>query len=377
MREVEGSAAPRTPPARGDASRIDAVFEGGGVKAIALLGAAAEVEAAGYRFVNVAGTSAGAIVAALLAAGYDAAAARRIMARLDFATLADPARFGRLPLCGHALDLLFSGGIFKGDMLLETLRALLARRGVRTFRDLVLPRFATDPRYRYRLRVVAADISRGRKLVLPGDARDYGLAPDDLEVALAVRMSASIPFFFVPTRLGASQIVDGALLSNFPLDLFERGAERGWHTFGFKLVRSTGTAPPRTVRHVINGPLSRLVAMFHTAMEAHDAYYLRDEQFARTIAIDTLGVAATDFGLTATRKEALYQSGRRAAQEFLRAWDQAAYWARYQPVADAPTRRQRVLAYMGTGARGAGDRAGAEVSAPGPPARPSAHWRGR
>src|ERR671930_1607267 len=53
--------------------RVDAVFEGGGVKGIALIGAAAVVEAAGYRFYNLAGTSAGAIVAALLGAGYTAA----------------------------------------------------------------------------------------------------------------------------------------------------------------------------------------------------------------------------------------------------------------------------------------------------------------
>jgi predicted acylesterase/phospholipase RssA len=52
--------------------RVDAVFEGGGVKGIALVGATAVVEATGYRFANLAGTSAGAIVAALLGAGYTA-----------------------------------------------------------------------------------------------------------------------------------------------------------------------------------------------------------------------------------------------------------------------------------------------------------------
>ena len=59
--------------------RVDAVFEGGGVKGIALVGAAAVVEAAGYRFNNLAGTSAGAIVAALLGAGYTAAELQSIL----------------------------------------------------------------------------------------------------------------------------------------------------------------------------------------------------------------------------------------------------------------------------------------------------------
>lgn len=53
--------------------KADAVFEGGGVKGIGLVGAIAVAEEYGYRFVNVAGSSAGAIVAALLAAGYSAA----------------------------------------------------------------------------------------------------------------------------------------------------------------------------------------------------------------------------------------------------------------------------------------------------------------
>ncbi len=46
--------------------KCDAVFEGGGVKGIGLVGAISEIEKAGYGFENLAGTSAGAIVASLL-----------------------------------------------------------------------------------------------------------------------------------------------------------------------------------------------------------------------------------------------------------------------------------------------------------------------
>ena len=50
----------------------DAVFEGGGVKGIGLVGAVAVAEEKGYRWMNLAGTSAGAIVDTLIAAGYTA-----------------------------------------------------------------------------------------------------------------------------------------------------------------------------------------------------------------------------------------------------------------------------------------------------------------
>jgi len=53
---------------QGREMKIDAVFEGGGVKAIGLVGAVAVTEEKGYQFENLAGTSAGAIVASLIAA---------------------------------------------------------------------------------------------------------------------------------------------------------------------------------------------------------------------------------------------------------------------------------------------------------------------
>jgi len=49
--------------------KIHAVFEGGGVKGTGLVGAVDVTLQQGYEFANVAGTSAGAIVAAFVAAG--------------------------------------------------------------------------------------------------------------------------------------------------------------------------------------------------------------------------------------------------------------------------------------------------------------------
>ena len=59
--------------------RADAVFEGGGVKGIGLVGALEVMEQAGYRWNMLAGTSAGAIVAALVAAGYTASELKPIL----------------------------------------------------------------------------------------------------------------------------------------------------------------------------------------------------------------------------------------------------------------------------------------------------------
>ena len=64
--------------------KTDAVFEGGGVKGIGLVGAVSIIESAGYEFENLAGTSAGAIVASLLAVDYKADEIKSELERLDY-----------------------------------------------------------------------------------------------------------------------------------------------------------------------------------------------------------------------------------------------------------------------------------------------------
>ena len=50
--------------------KADAVFEGGGVRGIAFLGAIQAMEEENVRWQRLAGTSAGAVIAALLASGF-------------------------------------------------------------------------------------------------------------------------------------------------------------------------------------------------------------------------------------------------------------------------------------------------------------------
>jgi NTE family protein len=153
----------------------------------------------------------------------------------------------------------------------------------------------------------------------------------------------SFPFFFMPVELKKCYIVDGGILSNFPVELFDVEGVPEWPTFGFKLVVSDQSSPEQFVRHPISGPFSQLAAMFFTTMEAHDAYYLANDKFVRTIPIDALNIGSTDFQLTTQQKENLYQSGRKAAQAFLASWDFEAYKAMYRSGQRVPTRREQVL----------------------------------
>ena len=178
----------------------DLVFEGGGVKGIGLAGALATLEEREYRPQNIAGTSAGAITAALLAAGYSAAELREIIVSLDYRQFQDRAWEDKMPLVERSLSLLLDLGLYEGDRFLEWIRERLEAKDVRTFADLVQAEYADDPRYRSRLQVIASDVTTHELLVLPRDAGKLGIEPDELDVALAVRMSMSIPIFFEPVR---------------------------------------------------------------------------------------------------------------------------------------------------------------------------------
>ena len=315
----------------------DAVFEGGGVKGIGLIGAVAVAEEKGYQWVNIAGTSAGAIVAALLAAGYSAAEMREIMEELDYNRFKDASPLDKVPLVGplaSLIRLIFKKGIYKGRFFETWIRGLLREKNVETFSDLIMPDYRDNEQYRFKLRVVASDISRGRLLVLPQDIADFGIRPENLNVATAVRMSMSIPFFYEPVKLQntktnlVSYIVDGGMLSNFPVWLFDtEGEVPEWPTFGFKLVEPE---EEHEIPHQVRGPISLLSALFSTMMEAHDARYIKDEQFTRTIPIPTLGVGTTEFDISREKSEALYQSGREAAETFFDTWDFAKYVDKYR-----------------------------------------------
>lgn len=312
--------------------KIDAVFEGGGVKGSALIGAVMGTMDLGYQFENVAGTSAGAIVASLIAARFTASEMKSIMAEVDYKQFKDPTFLSGIPIGGHALSLVFNKGIYRGSFFEDWLRKLLLQKNIRTFKDLIMPEYENEPKYKYKLQVIASDISRGRFLVLPRAAMAYGINPDELDVASSVRMSMSIPYFYEPVVLrtgsGKVYIVDGGILSNYPVWLFDNGSDNPpWPTIGFKLVDPNEYKP-----HFIIGPVTLFAALFETMMEAHDARYIEDSNFMRTIPIPTLGVQTTDFDLSPSRKEALYNSGHEAAQKFFANWDFEKYKKEFRQV---------------------------------------------
>lgn len=354
--EPEGAPAPTT-----DAARVDLVFEGGGVKGIGLAGAYARLDAGGFAPQRVAGTSAGAITAALVAAGYSGEELRQlVLEEMRYRHFEDG---GHWPL-SQGIEMLRHKGLHPGRYFEGWMREHLAAKGITTFGQLRSSGAAdSDPgELQYRLQVIASDLTKERMLVLPRDARaQLGIDPDELEVATAVRMSMSIPIFFDPVvhrnptdPHDERVIVDGGLLSNFPVWLFDcpPGQPPRWPTFGLLLVAPDQrdpliAGPPAAPTASSESITGFLMSIGRTMMEAHDRLYVEQANYARTIPIGTLGVKTTQFSIDddADLKERLYASGHDAAGTFLSTWDFDAYIAAFRSQTPR-TRREQVTGEM-------------------------------
>jgi NTE family protein len=324
--------------------RADLVLEGGGVRGVALAGAVAGLHGRGVQVQRVAGTSAGAIVAALVAAGLGGDELDRLGRDLDLGELVPGGPLSGLGPVGRGLGVLLELGLHDHRPLKAWLGERLDRLGVTTFGDLREHDAASSlpDRHRYRLVVATADVSRGRRVLLPWDLPDYGIDPDGFPVVDAVAASAAIPLVFEPYRLpladdapvagdvdGAEAVlVDGGLASNFPIDVFDRtdGRPPRWPTIGVKLsARPDAPVPVRPVR----GPVGYLQAVVSTAVTAWDQRHLDDPCVVeRTAFVDTTGVPPLDFDIDAATRARLVADGRAAAEAWLDGWDEAGYLTR-------------------------------------------------
>jgi NTE family protein len=337
---------------------IDLVLEGGGVKGIALAGAIEVLEERGYRINRVAGTSAGAIAGSLVAYGVPSSKIVQILRETDYRSFQNRPWWAR-GVPGAIISLMTRFGIYRTTALAAWLEEQLAANTEQLAANTTTHYTGTfaDLRYQdpeasetgpdagpeqFRLIVTASDLSAGRLRFLPQDADDLGIDPAQLRVVDAVCASSSIPLFFRPARWRntggrTSFLVDGGILSNFPVSVFDREDEVAprWPTIGVKLS-ARPESPVGTVNR-ITGPISFGKAVVNTVTGFYDRQHIDDSHaVARTIFIDTESVRPTQFDLSEQERESLYQKGRRAAAEFLDgtetrpAWDFDRYVDRFR-----------------------------------------------
>ncbi|AIF43456.1 patatin-like phospholipase family protein [Virgibacillus sp. SK37] len=292
---------------------VDAVFSGGGIKAFAFLGALESMENKGLEIRRCAGTSAGAIVASFIAAGYTNKEIFKLISNLELTQFFDPPVITKIFPLSKWFYIYFKLGINKGDKLEKWLYTHLANKNVYTFKDIPLEN----------LKIVVSDISLGKLVVIPDDLkRIYDINPDHFPISKAVRMSAGFPYFFMPKRIQnkttrESLIVDGGLLSNFPLWIFEKERDLNHRPIlGIKLEESNKQLESSSIDNAID----MFYGLFSTMKQAHDTRYITKSEKNNIITIPVENQHATNLHINNATKERLIQDGREHAEQFLRFW---------------------------------------------------------
>ena len=290
---------------------IDGVFSGGGIKGLALVGACAAIEERGFRFKRVAGTSAGSLIAGLIAAGYTSTEMANLLDELDLKKFLDSRKTVFPSALTKWLFVYWRLGLYKGDELECWIAEKLAAKGLRTFGDL-----APDA-----LRIIASDLTNGRLLILPDDLPKYGVDPRTFPVARAIRMSCSLPFFFEPVKLrdrvGTNIVVDGGVLSNFPMWLFDKdNVKKVRPVLGVKLSQNLIQQPTNNIKNA----LQMFEALFETMKDAHDSRYISRKHEKNIIFIPTEGNLTTEFQLSDEKKQELIALGKTNAEKFFKSW---------------------------------------------------------
>jgi NTE family protein len=313
----------------------DGVFRGGGVKGLGIAGAlegfAADPHYPVKSWVNVAGASAGAIIASFLAVKGDQGVAELgpLLERMPFASFEDYPRGGRL--LGGVPNMFRHHGMARGEVFRKWIDTEL---GGATFAAVKSDKGTS------RLKMVAVDVTNGQLLLLPDDLHLYRLPgsdtpidPDAFPISSAVRMSMSIPYLFEPVQLlregttKTAEIIDGGTLSNFPVWIFDvdpaEGGDRPKRlTFGFTLTGGRGIAGGSgSIGKLVPWPARFGVDIVRTAMSAWDSRFASHSTRVRTVTIDALDVGTTDFNLSAEQRQALVDSGKKAAAAFLKDFD--------------------------------------------------------
>lgn len=279
-------------------------FKGGGVLGIAYAGAIQVLQDKNIlqQIQRVAGTSAGAITAAMVSLKYTAEEILSIVQGTDFKSFEDKL---------NPLRIASSYGLYEGDAFLNWMQQQITAKG--------LPATATFADFQAHgmldLHVFATDLNaKGLKEF------SFGTTPGVI-VAEAVRASMSIPLFFKAWTFTNNNpdnhiYVDGGTVYNFPITIFDNNGNPNEQTLGLFLTNLGTPPPPSTLGY--DHLFQYVKDLFDTMLDAQSIDFLNNaEEKSHTIIIDNLGISGTNFGLTKDQQTALYNSGVKSANQFL------------------------------------------------------------
>lgn len=311
------------------------VFSGGGIKGISYCGALDilnKLDILG-NIKGFAGTSAGSIVAALLAIGYTTDEITDIMTKLDLTEMVD----GHTSYFREGLNLAQTYGMVPGSYVYDFLGSLIEKKT--GFEDYTIQQLFDDKKIK--LVIVATDMSTSQsRYFYPNSPVEFD---STIPIRKAIRTSISIPFLFEPILHLNNYHVDGGVLDNYPIHVFD-GAYPGNLDAKNNLLRPNPSvlgfhitsAPqitkeiesqniPEKVPNSADSTRVKIDSFMHFSMSFITAFMAENDRREltmhnkmRTIQIITPYYPINCFAISDTDKNILIECGKHATHEFFK-----------------------------------------------------------
>lgn len=286
--------------------KANAIFSGGGIGSLALAGAVYAASEEGVVLKRVGGTSSGAVLASLYAAGYTPKEIAKIISDTNFNNFVQgEIKFSYFVT--HMDSLARNYSYFNSNVIYNWIKELLNKKGVSKFRDLKIP-----------LKIVATDILHHRRVIF--DKEKY----PDMEVALAIKMSVAIPLFFspvewndplLPSENAKCLMLDGSILSTYPSDLFSHFTEKDVPTFGFIL-----TDDERKDVTSVSDLVDFVRQIINTTTIFHESESIKKASYVYNVTISSSDVRSIQFDISEEAKKVLFDTGYNKMKYYLREW---------------------------------------------------------
>lgn len=272
---------------------INLCLEGGGIKGVSYVGVASYLQQKNIISKRFVSSSAGSIFGGMLACNASSEFMEDVVKSTDFVKFMD----GWGWTIGLSYRLYWKMGMYNGDYFKSWYGDLLKK--LTGDSDITLKEIFD--RYGNEIIVTTTDLNNRKTCFL-----NYRTHPD-LCLKDAVRMSMSLPVFYVPVLYNGIYYIDGGYLDNFPIDYLDM-YHPDEQVLGFKMTGG--------VSNKITGWDTLMMNLLESAVEKIENLEIRDDDICRTVNIDTFGIVCTDFDISAETINKLIESGYNATEKF-------------------------------------------------------------
>lgn len=341
------------------------VLQGGGVKGLAYIGALEELEDYDIelsKIDKVAGTSAGAITALLISLGYSMDELREEISNLDLNKFTDNknsiaisdfkkfveklstlnklnilSKFFIMPgivLSQEARELYkaFFGeghGLFEGEEFRKWLEEKIKTK-IKKITGEEIEHLTFEELHQLKEKykgikdvfVIGSNLSKKK-----AETFSYRHTPKMI-IADAVRISMAIPFFFKAHKKyikknnervceSADLYVDGGVMQNYPISIFDNKRTKNMQTLGLRLIPTPSTKPINSsTDNSLSGSSVYFTQLASLFLNIQERFYENDSE--RTVIINTRGISTTDFDLKNDDRDLLIFAGKEGVKNYMK-----------------------------------------------------------